>query len=381
MSDSEWYYLENSEQQGPVSLYVLKGHISAHQLPAEEGMAGWVAANTIPAFSTKIPVHILSHEEVQKTAAKDIILEGLSLPVELIQKHPIHGTANYILDREAMEITYGIGANRRRTRVLVTSLVQEPKRTERHHLGWLRIAVILIIVGLIVTIVGGVGVFPYHQIVGALGVVTMVSAVPFIIYMQMCAEKLLSFDTFNKPVTFWIDNPDKVTFDSFITTLLTVIESVNRSIIVKSPVYCQICEAKDVVPDFTLPLCFACRANAVKLSVPLWLQGVAIAVGLAMMVCFSQLSAQLQGEILLARGMKAEKASDFSAAEADYQAAVKEFPHSEEILFGLARSAFRSGDQAKASETVDMILKDVATRVAFSSDEMAVIKQVQEAKK
>jgi DNA-directed RNA polymerase subunit RPC12/RpoP len=47
-SIAEWYHSKNGQQQGPVSVEQLRALIAPADLVWKQGMAGWVAAGTIP---------------------------------------------------------------------------------------------------------------------------------------------------------------------------------------------------------------------------------------------------------------------------------------------------------------------------------------------
>jgi uncharacterized RDD family membrane protein YckC len=61
MADDNWFYAVGGQQQGPVTLAVLRGWLAAGQIQSEdlvwrEGMPSWLSASTVPELADAVPV-------------------------------------------------------------------------------------------------------------------------------------------------------------------------------------------------------------------------------------------------------------------------------------------------------------------------------------
>lgn len=134
---------------------------------------------------------------------------------------------------------------------------------------------------------------------------------------------------------------------------------------------CSHCRMLPAETGYTMPLCSRCRDTLSSRPLPMWINLVALGVGVVLIVAFVRFPRSLDAAISYERGERAEHSGNYVKAAAEYQKTVKAYPNSTHALVRLAVADYRSGKLAEAEQ----ILGRLEGRQA-SKDEIAEIEQI-----
>lgn len=118
---------------------------------------------------------------------------------------------------------------------------------------------------------------------------------------------------------------------------------------------CKSC-GQQAEPDYSLPLCSACRESLSKRPLPKWVRLSFFLLILVTLLAATKFPKSLVGGIAFERGRLAEESRDFSSAVANYSQVLGLFPNSTLAIARLGISQQKAGDISASRETLGKIV-------------------------
>jgi hypothetical protein len=119
---------------------------------------------------------------------------------------------------------------------------------------------------------------------------------------------------------------------------------------------CKSC-GQQAEPDYSLPLCSACRESLSKRPLPKWVKLSFFLVILVTLFAATKFPKSLVAGIAFERGRLAEGSHDFSSAVANYSQVLNLFPNSILVIARLGIAQQKAGDFSASRETLGKIAK------------------------
>lgn len=140
--------------------------------------------------------------------------------------------------------------------------------------------------------------------------------------------------------------------------------------------HCAACQSPEIVPGYALALCQPCREKMIRFPVPLWLKISAACLVILVIVAATRIPRELEAAIACERGKADNSKGDYVAAEGEYRKALSDYPHSIDVLCGLADAAYRAGDMETARETLKQLVTEVGPDGKVSPEVLNVVREI-----
>ena len=369
-----WYYLVEQTQHGPVEEADLRAGLAENKIAPDtfvwrEGMESWRTAAEMPELATapeSAPVQFLPPPFAPVAEPVPLMV---TYPLVLVQERRLRGKQVITLV-DPTTVTY---ANRRgrpaRHRQVDTRLLNpEPQRIRRtHRQSWLLIApcaffALCIWGGAISQAIAG-----QYESAGAVAATALVIsgiAVALYFHMKINSVDVISFAVKGQaPLDLWADTPDAPAVEAFVGHLRSAANPVTQAnyaeaqrLAAATPKGCVNCQSPEIVPGFATPLCAPCREKLTRFTVPLWLKIAAAVLALMVLFAATRLPHEISADLAYQRGQQAEARGDHAGALAQYQKALALYPHSPNVLRGLATAALSAGDARTAAQYANQLI-------------------------